>query len=50
MTPSVAGRRQPFSILLVEDDDGDAKAFQRAFRREMKGFSLADLGQSLLKR
>ena len=33
MSVSPAGDIKPLNILLVEDDDGDAKAVQRAFRR-----------------
>jgi CheY-like chemotaxis protein len=32
MTMSIAADARPLNILLVEDDDGDAKALQRAFR------------------
>jgi CheY-like chemotaxis protein len=33
MSSSPAGETRPLNILLVEDDDGDAKAVQRAFRK-----------------
>ena len=33
MSASAAGDIRPLNILLVEDDDGDAKAVQRAFRK-----------------
>ncbi|MGA2717047.1 MAG: response regulator [Bryobacteraceae bacterium] len=33
MNPSVTRGQKPLSILLVEDDDGDAKALKRAFQK-----------------
>jgi CheY-like chemotaxis protein len=33
MTPTKTPTQQPLNILLVEDDDGEAKALQRAFRK-----------------
>jgi CheY-like chemotaxis protein len=33
MSLSIAGCQKPFHILLVEDDDGDAKAVERAFHK-----------------
>ncbi len=40
MTPSASPGEKPLSILLVEDDDGDARALQRAFHKAKIGNSI----------
>ena len=41
MNPSVPASQEPFTILLVEDDDGDARAVQRAFQKAKIGNTMA---------
>jgi CheY-like chemotaxis protein len=41
MNPSAPASQEPFTILLVEDDDGDARAVQRAFQKAKIGNTMA---------